>query len=363
MKTKLSQVVITAMMLVLSACDGGGGDGGKKEVIANPVGVPQGRVNAQSFNGVDQNNYCDITANSMTCFSIGWNNQQCASTPIQFTDITTMCQNVRAALNSFERCGQQGMNAVLQQRCQGVGQNVLPGQPLNPITQQPLDPNFREVQCEFEASRVKQGKWIQTHRGTGAITASAIVDSRTKSTISLRSIFSHIFDIGHFGDTKMTFTPASLKGTADTITLSNRGLNKEIEMKKSGFAGQIVRLEADSDDGVTTMRYKVACKGLGEFKRIASARPVSKYVCKGTSNLGFYKEDIDLSLPYNMDLVGDDVELASQLMMTIQNDRVQITATGVAGDVTVQASGYLKEKVQLVISDYGNNVDVTCSPR
>ena len=350
MKNRLSKILVVAALLMLSACDRG--DSSKKEIIAAPAGIPQGRVNVQN----DQNNFCDIGANSLTCSEWG---RQCTQ-PIQFTDLNSLCQNVRSALRTNWVCGQVGLNAIVNQRCAGVN-SIAPGQPGYPQNpQQPLDPNFREVQCEFEAFRVKKGRFFDSQTGTGLIKTSMIIDGRRSQEINLRSRFLG-FDIGHFGLTKLSYIPANLKGTSDNLVLSNRGLNSEIMIKQSGFAGQEVRIDAQNESG--SMRLTVACKGLGNFKRIAAAKTVSEYTCTGKSDLGYGTEEIEVSLPYNTSLSGSETELAEKLTMAIQGDRVQLTAVGVASDVTVQTSAFLKEKVQLTIKDLGSDVDVTCSPK
>lgn len=340
-------------MFGLSACDNGKSD--KKDVVASPAGITQGRVSVLN----DPNNYCDIGPTSITCNQYG---QQCVQ-PFTYSDLTTMCQNVQSALNSFSTtCGQMGLNAVLAQRCAGVVQ-TYPGQsgfPQTPIAQQPLDPNFREIQCEFEAYRYNQRKYFSSHSGTGLMKTSILIDGRISQSLDLRSSFLG-FDIGKFGKTKLIFTPANLKGSADTITLSTTGLDGEIKMVQSGFAGSEVRIEAQNDSG--SLRLMVACKGLGNFKRVASAKTATHYVCKGKSDLGYKNEDIEIALPYNASLIGTETELAEGLTMSIQDERVQLTAAGVASDITVQTSAFLKEKIQLTINDAMSDVNVTCQPK
>lgn len=357
MKTKLSNIFIAVAMLTLVGCDNGKSD--KKDVVAAPAGIPQGRVTVQN----DQNSFCDIGPTSLTCSQYG---RQCVQ-PITYTDLTTMCQNVQTALNSFSTtCGQMGLNAVLAQRCSGVVQNYpgQPGYPQNPIAQQPLDPNFREIQCEFEAYRFSQHKILfanfSSQNGTGLMKTSLLIDGRIAQSLDLRSSFLGI-DIGRFGRTKFTFTPANLKGSADTITLSTTGLNGEIKMVQSGFAGNEVRIEAQNESG--SSRLMVACKGVGNFKRVASAKTATQYVCTGKSDLGYKNEDIEIALPYNASLIGTETELAEGLTMSIQDDRVQLTAAGVASDVTVQTSAFLKEKLQLTIKDTMSDVNLTCLPK
>lgn len=343
-------------MLTFVGCDNGKSD--KKEVVAAPAGIPQGRVTAQN----DQNSFCDIGPTSMTCTDRG---NQC--TPqFSYTDLATMCHGVQSALKSFSiTCGQIGLNAVLAQRCGGVLPNTpgQPGFPHNPISQQPLGPNFHEIKCEFDTYRSVQHKVLfldfPSQTGTGLIQTTLLIDRQNSILFDLRNIFG--IDIGKFGLTQLTFTPANLKGSADTITLSNKGLNGEIKMVQSGFAGNEVRIEAQDDSG--SLRLMVACKGLGNFKRVASAKTATQYVCKGKSDLGYKNEEIEIALPYNASLIGTETELAEGLTMSIQDEQVQLTAAGVGGDVTVQTSAFLKEKLQLTINDALSDVNVTCSPK
>ena len=354
MKKYISKTLIAAVILSFSACEKGSDN---KEVVAAPAGVPQGRINSAN----DASNYCDIGPNSVSCFEWG---RQCPQ--ISFTDLPTLCQNIQSSLYSMNTCGQSALNAVLAQRCNGVATNQpgLPGFPQNPIGQQPLNPDFREVQCEFEAVRLSQKKILGFRTNykvdTGLIKTSLIVDVRHKQEFDLRNHFLG-FNIGQFGQTKLIFNPANLNGTADTFSLLNRGLNNEIEIKQSGFAGNVVRLEAQDDSG--NMKLVVACKGLGQFKRIASIKSVTQYSCTGKSDLGTGTEDIDTILPYNTTLSGTETELAENLSMAIQGDRVQFTANGIGDEITVQTSAFLKEKVQLTIKDLWNDVSVTCSPK
>lgn len=363
MKKLLVKSVISICLTAIVGCSGGSDS--KKDVIAAPVGVPPGRVSAAS----DPDSYCEINSTKLVCNERG---NSCPLPQIQFTDVQTFCSAVQQLQNQIQNrsCGYRSLTAVLQQRCAQLqasnpGLNGNPNYPVYPTPNIPgsnlaLDVNFREIQCEFEAFRFKQRKYFHTQAGTGLIKASLILDVRYSQEFNLRNNFLG-FDIGQFGTTKLIFSPAKLKGSADMITLSSDGLNGEILLKKSGFAGEEVRIDAQNDSGEA--RLKVSCRGVGHFKRIAAVKAVSQYVCTGKSKLGSVLEKIDVALPYNLNLNGSETELASGLSMTIQDNRVQITAAGIDGDVTVQTSAFLKEQVQLNIKDFSSSVNITCSPK
>ena len=393
MKTKLSLLMISAAILSLTACN--------KNDDSKPAAVPVApeRVFARSFNGtLDQANYCDISGTgsgqkSLVCYSpqnnynpIYQNQNQnqnsaatCASISIQFTD-ATLCNTLQQVLyQNQNQCGILAMQSLYNQRCLTNG---IPNQTLNPgfpvpvgpnIPQPsfpgatPTDPNYRVINCDFEASRTVQGKIFERTYNTGHMTTSMTVDSRMAQTINLRSLFLG-FDIGSFGKTEMIYTPAGLKGSADTIKVSNNGLNETISMSQSGFAGEEVKLDAQSDDGLT--RLMVSCKGQGKFKKNTTTTVFSKLNCKGTSNLGARKEQVNLSLPYNTNLLGHEISLAENLVLTVSGDssaqqdnaRLTLTASNVDVDLTVQTSAYLKTAGQIKIDDGYTAVDVTCSP-
>ncbi len=362
MKKLLLKSILSACLLISVGCNGGSDS--KKDVVAAPVGVPPGRVSV--FNSPD--NFCDINPSSIVCSEYG---QQCSLPPIQFTDLPTFCNAIHGLQAQSRNCGYNSLNAVIQQRCASLqpmnpGHNGNPNSPVFPTpnipgsNQQALDVNFREFQCEFEAFRFKRKYGMDFQTGTGLIKASLLIDVRRRQEFNLRNNFLGV-DIGQFGTTNLIFSPAKLNGTADTLTLSTNGLNGEIEIIKSGFAGEEVRIDAQNKSGNAMLN--VSCRGIGRFKRIASVKTVSQYVCTGKSKIDSSLEKIDVSLPYNLTLNGSETKLASGLSMTIQDNRVQLTATGIDGDVTVQTSAILKEQVQLNIKDLMSSVNVTCSPK
>ena len=382
MLAKSSQLIVCLAFLSLAACNGSSDS--KKSPAVVPL-APE-RVNAlDRFGAVDQSNYCDISTPSagnktVVCYSPQGNqygqpiNQPnaalCAGVTISYAD-ANMCSALQQVLQSnSQRCGQFALQYLYQQKCANVN-SVQPGPTpgLTPGPSQPLDSNFKAIQCEFEAARTVQyrffGRTYEEVKNTGHLTTMVTIDSRIRQSVDLRGLFLGI-DLGSFGTTKMTFSPATLSGGAESITISNSGLNGNTAASQSGFAGEEVRLETQNDDG--TLRLMVSCKGTSIFKK-PIVKSFSKLTCKGSSNLGSRKEIINVSLPYGGNLLQNEITLAENLVMTVTGDtankdnaRITLMATGVDTDLTVKTSAYLKTSAQLKVDDGYSSVDVTCIP-
>ncbi len=375
MTSKILNLVLSTAFLGLVACDKGGSD--DKKTTAVVPAAPE-RIFATSSNGMqDQNNYCEISVisggqKSVICYSVAINGgPACAGPVIPFTD-ANLCPTIQNLPFQMNSCGQIALRSLVQQKCvnQNQNQNLNPNFPQQPITNiggQPIDANFKTIQCDFEAIRLEQTYWSSREFSTGRLTTSFPIDSRVSQKINLRGRFFN-FDISSFGDTTMTFTPASLRGSPDKITVANSGLNRTITTSQTGFAGQEVKLEAQNDDG--TMRLMVSCVGRSQFKKNLAAKNYSKLSCKGTSNLGSRTEKIDLLLAYDNSLTQNEINLADNLVMNVSGDsgpsqddaRVSIAATSMDDGLTIKTSAYLKTSAQLKIDSGYLTVDVTCTP-
>lgn len=375
MKQALTQGFLIMTLIGLSACDKGGGDNKKDAVIPGP----NGQIRAYNDNQTGNlGSYCQVGGGTITCYSQNQFNpygqgQQCQTSIKSYSDIPSLCARVYELQNEFQCNVSMVLQRIIQENCAGgVGQQqfpqpTIPGQTI-PGQTMPLDPNYKTIQCEFEAYRVRQGRWIRHEARTPKITTTVTLDSRVKQEIDLRSRFL-TFDIGNFGRTSMIYTPAGIKGTSDKITLVNKGLSDMITLSQSGFAGQEVRLDAQSDDG--QVRMNIACSGKAAFRKNAPAKAYTKYVCTGKSFLmGAAGEDrIEVSLPYNSSLTDEEIMLAEGLTARVTGDssgdnaRVTFTALGVGLDLSVVSSAYMKTPTALKASDGVNSVDVTCTPQ
>lgn len=372
MKQALSKSLILATFVVLSACDKGGGGESKKEAAVIPG--PQGRVQAQS----NPNTYCDFnnTTGSMICYAVNPANvsQSCNTGTQPYSSLQTLCQNIIQLQRSMQCNVQEAINLVYhQQNCAAYltnQQSGLNGIPQNNGLPQNTDVNFKSVQCEFEAYRISQGRWIRREIRTPKLTAQISFDGRMRQDMDLRSKFLG-FDIGNFGRTKMTYMPAGIKGTADTLTISNQGLNETMTLSQSGFAGQPVKMDLMSDDG--QMKLSVSCAGQAgvQFKKNSVNKAYTSYVCRGSSSLyGSHREQIEVSFPFDSSLVNTELAIADNLTAVVTGDstgtdtaRITFSAIGVGTDISLITSANLKATSVLKASDGLTNVDLTCGPQ
>ncbi|MFZ3230406.1 MAG: hypothetical protein WA160_09385 [Pseudobdellovibrio sp.] len=379
MKTKLILTLAGLALLGLTACNKGD-SGGEKDAV---IPATPNRIYAVGYNcQTDVNSYCDISPDqlSVTCTNQIQANQASAPLVITTANGNSMCANLQLQSNAYGQsfnqsaCSRTAMQAVLSSpTCTAALPLNIPNQnipnqniPQFPEIIQPTDPNTRVIQCEFDAARQIQGKWINRNFSTGHIYTSVVVSGNIKQVIDLRRKFIGI-DIGDFGNTSMTFNPANLKNGLETITLSNSGLNRSITTSQLGFARQEVRLEAENEDG--SMKLMISCTDKTAAKKSTVETSFTSYKCKGTSNLGSSNEVIDLTLPFNKSLLSNEIQLADGLVMNITGDssgqnnaRVVLTASGISSEVTIRSSAYLKSAAQIKINDGFNAVDVTCLP-
>lgn len=362
-------ILLVTTVLAFSACEKGGGGGGGNNTAAVPAvaGAPQGQIIVPNSGN---NLYCTFTGNTFVCRGQNFTGAVCDSSAYTFPDLATMCQQLSGLqsshLNMANACNFTSTVMYMQNTyCLNINNN---GTTLNSGNMnQNNDPNFKAIQCEFEAYRVSQGRWLRREARTPKLTATFGFDGRTAQTYDLRSKFLG-FDIGNFGRTMMQYKPAGIKGTADTITLSNEGLDKNLNLSQSGFAGQAVKLDVMNDEG--TMRLAVSCVGHSTFKKNVVAKQFSQYVCRGTSSLyGSPREQIEVSFPYNSSLMNSELNLAENLTATVTGDsngdnaRITFTAAGVGSGVSIQASAYLKTTTQLKGTDGATTLNLTCGPQ
>lgn len=359
-------LLLVATVLSFSACNKGGGDGGggQQQAQVPTVPGPLGNVYAQN----DQNTYCNFANGTLICYSRNFQGNQCNTNALTYTDIPTMCNqlNQLQSLGLGQQCNVS--MAVLQAyNSYCLGQNGGTGT-VTPNLPASTDPNFKTVQCEFEAFRVSQGRWLRREARTPKMTAMMTFDGRVAQSFDLRRQFFG-FDIGHFGRTTMTYKPAGVKGTADTITISNEGLDKTLKFSQSGFAGQAVSLNATNEEG--NMNLMVTCQGQSStFKKNVAVKAFTQYVCRGKASLyGSRLEAIEASFPYNQSLLNSDLNLAENLTASITGDtgsdnaRITFTAHGVGFNVSLQSSAYLKTTTQLSGTDGYTTLNLTCGPQ
>ncbi len=163
----------------------------------------------------------------------------------------------------------------------------------------------------------------------------------------------------------MRYIPAGIANASDKVVLSVSQLNDEVSFSQSGFAGDEIRLDAESLDGRLTL--SVACKGQSNFKYVqpVSARGLR---CKGSSRLSGDVDgtDIDTVITANQ-LVGGEIKLADGLSAhfdggALTASRMTLTAQGATDDISVKSSASVKAGVSFSSrSTSGDEVKLECS--
>lgn len=356
-------LLLVAAVVSFSSCDKGGGGGGGQQANVPTVPGPQGNIYAQN----DQNTYCNFANGSLICYSRNFQGNQCATNTLTYTDIPTMCNQ----LNQLQNLGLGNqcnvslavMQAYNQYCLNQNGGTVTPSNPTMPNITGP------HIVCEFEAYRSSQGRWFRRESRTPKLTAYlGLGSTTTAASFDLRNKFFG-FDIGSFGRTTMSYKPAGIKGTADTITISNQGLDGSLSLSQSGFAGQSVSMDVMSDDG--NMKMVVSCIGQGAtFRKNIVAKVFTQYVCRGKASLyGSRMENIEAVFPYNASLLNSELNLAENLTATVTGDsgsdnaRITFTANGIGSSVSLQSSAYLKTNTELTGTDGYTTLNLKCGPQ
>ncbi len=378
MKQALKYSFLLATVLIVSACDKGGGgsnDSAPKQAVVPTVPGPQGQVFANQQN--DPNTYCNynnVTGTVICSARNQFGNGTCNTSSQTYTDINTLCQRLQVLQNESVTCNARQAIQITydQNNCQSILSQLNGGGFNQNIPNQQVDSNFKTVQCKFEASRIANGKFlgIRTSKeiATPSLTTLISFDSRRTQTFDLRSRFLG-FDIGNFGRTTMIYAPSGVRNVSDTLTLSNSGLNKALNLSQSGFAGENVSMDVMSDDG--NMKLTVSCKGQSQFRKNVAGKIPTQFVCSGTSRLdGGYKNEINISLPYNSNLTNSPIELADGLSAVITGDsnngdnaQITFTAQGVSTNTSLVSSAYVKTATELHATDGLTEVNLKCGPQ
>lgn len=191
-----------------------------------------------------------------------------------------------------------------------------------PGNQGQIDQIMKTIQCEFEGQRSKSHRFFSTNVSIPKTISMISLDSRYENPIDLRTKFLGL-DIGKFGKISMQYVPASkTKSGTDTIILIDEGLNKNMRMSQSGFAGQEVRLDAQGDGMFVT----VACKGTAQFKSGPAHTGKTNLVCHGKSSTALTQEEqIDVSIPLNSVQAGQEFMISEAVSAKLDSAATTIT--------------------------------------
>lgn len=346
----------------LSGCpDNGSSNNGQPQIH----GVPNGTVTAYN----DPNTYCQFNNSNRTfiCHSRNQMGQACSTQTVTYQDLNSLCQQVnQMSYNMGGYCNVSGaLQRIQNETCQYGG---LPGQnngqfPQYPGQNQnvnPLHGQQKAIQCQYRAYKTNSNRFYQGYFDSGLLSQTYQVQSGMAQEFPLTNIYP-------FGVSKMVFNPAS-KGGADQVTVSIKGLDGNIQASQTGFAGDLVKLDIQNNDG--SMSVTVSCKGTSGFVKNATNRTFTKYACQGTSDLGVRKERVNRVYNYNSALAESSLSLAKGLLMSVtadqngaDNAQVQFEAEGSLMDAKVTTASYLKTSSRFQYNDGISSLDLSCFPQ
>lgn len=362
---------LSSFIIALSGCNksGGGGDNGNGGGQTATVPGPQGVVTVQAY----PNAQCNFnqTTGSYTCGMVNTVNQanagSCQTTLQTYTDVTTLCQKLQLTYNETVpnvNCSSivGVINQVFGQYCPGQALTMPQINNSTVITGQANQNGYKTFQCDLQARKSStKGFFVQEI----APVSGAITVSNMGGTVLLSGNRFFGAKLNAFGEIKLRYIPAGIANASDKVVLSVSQLNDEVSFSQSGFAGDEIRLDAESLDGRLTL--SVACKGQSNFKYVqqASARGLR---CKGSSRLSGDVDgtDIDTVITANQ-LVGGEIKLADGLSAhfdggALTASRMTLTAQGATDDISVKSSASVKAGVSFSSrSTSGDEVKLECS--
>lgn len=196
------------------------------------------------------------------------------------------------------------------------GGNNIGGQPVSAI---------RSFQCEFEGRRNKSSKYFNSYVNIPKTVSLITLDGDYETKIDLRTKFLG-FDIGKFGKISMQYVPAAkTKSGNDTVILIDDGINKNMRMSQSGFAGQMTKLEAQEDGMFVT----VSCKGTTAFKSGTGHTGKTNLVCKGRSSTAITaEENVNVIIPLNSIQAGHEFTISEAVSGKLDAASTTITFSG-----------------------------------
>lgn len=233
--------------------------------------------------------------------------------------------------------------------------NPVPGSP------GPFDYPIKNFRCEFEGQR--------GNKSIIPTVSDIMLGGNYGQTVVLRSKIFGFFDFGKLGVFTMKYEPASkTKSKADTIILTNDGLNKNMRITQSGFAGEGVKLEV-AGDGLYVL---ITCIGTSQFKSPVTQTGKTNLVCKGKADLSTEGEEkIDISIPLKTITPDEEIMISKTVSVSLDNDATTIAYRGSLDPdyaPAVETVASLKSPTTFTISENekgkhpsSGKINVTCS--
>lgn len=250
----------------------------------------------------------------------------------------------------------QDRNNIVTPQAQTPPGNNIGSNPANSPDQ--FDTIMKTIQCEFEGQRTNSSKYFNSNVSIPKTIALISLDSRIGTIIDLRTKFLG-FDIGKFGSISMQYVPAArTKSGTDTINLMNKGLNKNMKMSQTGYAGQVVKLEAQGD----SMFVTVSCKGASQFKNGSAKTSKTSLACSGHSSTAITaEEEIRKTILLNSIQADEEIELSKAVRIKVDSKAETITYMGnldVENSLEVTSVASLKSPTKFMVSEQGSSTEI-----
>lgn len=373
-KQILTSGLLAISLLSLTACP-------SKSDNNTTTGVaPQGRIQSLQNPGT----FCDVNNGSISCSAINpATGANCVSParsydPNNMNSFCAALQDLRHQVVMGLQCDvTSAVDRLLTENC-GVpasslpptnpGNSTNPNIPGQPGNTNPNGPNtglqnpMKSFQCIFEAQRSSQRSIFSWNSGVPRTVSLIMLDGRVAQTVDLRRRFLGL-DLGHFGTLTMTYRPGA-GSAADTVTIKNEGLKvggEKYRMSQTGFAGQEVKLEAQSEGTYMT----ISCRGTSQFKN-ASTSSRSNLICSGhSSTVAAFDERVEEVVPMSSLRDGQEIQLSQAVTARINGNGTGITYTAVLDPdygPTVTSTSALNGPASIKASDRSvSDIDISCN--
>lgn len=362
----LKSVFIFAGFAVLTACPGK-----KSEDKIVPSVGPQGRITAFG----SANSYCDINNGTIVCTKIDpATGAVCNSSTKNYNtqDLANFCQQMNLLQNESAQAGacnvSDVVSRILSEHCRGFA-NPNPN-PISPVPGPgfPGQTIYRPITCAITVDESLPFKVYLNFGGTrNPVYTQRLSTMVNKSGSKLKGLIHYNYSYtSHIGEMEFMYQPVKGK-IPDTVTITGRVKDKatgrKVKVKHSGFAGGVVKLEANINGTFVTASCSDSRGGH------SGAQPLSdltNLVCTGSSNAtgSRYEENIQFIRPISSMVTGEEVVVTEAVRLSVDKATSVLTVRtlvdNMLGPETTSSSSLRADA--LVEADEGNGrAKMTCS--
>lgn len=407
-KLNSTQGLLLVSLLSLVGCNSGG-NGGRSAAVAVPgviVGTyyANGSMNQGGYNNGQQQERCDVSANSYNCI----NSNGYPTGAVSFGSLQEFCsllqneqrnqgvaQAARQATHQQAGClNQNGYNQQFPNNQfpnnqfpnnQFPNPNFPNGQ-INPGFPPPNIPGqipggfqngqpvqFKNINCRVIARKGEtsgdSGMMLVPVVATGGSTVNLYAN-----IVSQKSYLGGIFNTtktstsNSLGKVKMTYIPGAGLD-ADMIKISAEGVDGHIKSSITGYAGSNVDLEISPDSEFSDETYlSVTCRS-ADASNPGPVAAKTKYECSGSEKIAGKESSIKGKLDYNAELMGEVYELSQKTNLATEGSlsvglgyaQFETVSKGVL-DSKVRGQANITTAVKYEIEKNGYALKVSCRP-